>query len=128
MSSIGTLLLSASLSPLFLIVMRSDHPGTGVLGGRVKYVDGEAIAGATVSAYNVFTRETNRVKTDEKGSYEFTGMRQGRYNVFVKAEGYCERWVFAVFIVRGERTDLEITLTGKTPKGSRCVEISGPGG
>ena len=128
MSSIGTLLLFASLSPLSLIILRYDHPDAGVLGGRVKYVEGEAIAGATVSAYNVFTRETKRVKTDEKGLYEFTGMRQGRYNVFLKAEGYCERWIFAVFIVRGERTHLDLTLTGKTPKGSGCVEISGPGG
>jgi len=120
-----TLFLLASILTFARIVPPSDHPDAASLLGRVTYVEGNVIAGATVTAYNVFTREFKNVPSNEKGWYEFAGMRQGRYTVSVRAEGYCEKWIFNVFLVRGERTHLDLTLTGKSAPGTGCVEMSG---
>jgi hypothetical protein len=120
-----TLFSVVGVSMLALTLSRTDNPDAATLGGRVIYVDGDAIAGAVVSAYNVFTREVKRVKSDATGSYMFTDMRPGRYTVFVKAEGYCQKWVIRVFLFRGQHTQLDLVLTGRTFQGSGCIEVSG---
>jgi hypothetical protein len=107
-----------------LTLLRSDHPDAASLEGRVTYVEGEVIAGATVSVYNVSNDGVERVETDATGFYKLNCMKQGRYRIVVKAEGYCQKWVLNVFLFRGEHTRLDLTLTGKTPQGTGCVEIS----
>ena len=102
------LLSLAAVSMLVLILPRTGNPDAASLGGRVTDENLVAIASATVSARNAFSGEVESMKSDATGLYKFTGLRQGRYSVFVKAEGSCSKWVFNVFLFRGEHTHLDL--------------------
>jgi hypothetical protein len=95
---------------LLLILPRIDDPDAASLGGRVTNENQEAIDRATVSATNVFSREVEVTQSDAAGFYKLTALRQGRYSVLAKAEGHGCTWVFNVFVVRGQHTQLDITL------------------
>ena len=121
-----TLFALARISMLVVVIPRTDHTDGASLAGRVSYVDGTAIAGAMVSASNVSTRQVHSLRSDATGSYKLTGLRQGRYSVFVDAEGYCRRLVVNVLLFRGQQTHLDLKLTGSQPPGAAvCIEVSG---
>src|SRR5437899_3012568 len=119
------LLSVASVSVLLFILPRTDHPDAATLGGRVTDENLVAIANATISAGNVFTREIEFVKSDTTGLYRFTGLRQGRYSVLGKAEGHGSTWVFNVFLFRGQHTQLDLMLpsSGKEVRLDDGIEI-----
>jgi hypothetical protein len=101
-----------SMGTVFVLALaRIDHPDDASLGGRVTDENLVPIASATISARNVFSGEVEYARSDANGLYKFTGLRQGRYSVFVEAEGYGCRWVFNVFLFRGKHTQLNLVLT-----------------
>ena len=57
---------------------RIDDPDLASLGGQVTDENQRAIAGATVSATNVFSREVQVAQSDATGFYRLTALRQGR--------------------------------------------------
>ena len=104
-----------SLSMLVLILPRID-PDVASLGGQVTAEKLAGIAAATISARNAFSGEVEYATSDATGLYKFAALRQGRYSVFVEAEDYCSKWVFNVFLVRGEHTHLDVMLVGSRKK------------
>jgi hypothetical protein len=114
--SIGTMLV--------LALARIDHPDDASLGGRVTDGNLVPIPSATISARSVFSGEVEYSRSDATGLYKFTGLRQGRYSVFAEAEGYGRRWVFNIFLFRGEHTELELVLTRcrKEVPSDRCTQ------
>ena len=110
---------------VLLILPRIDDPDAASLGGRITDENLRAIAGATVSATNVFSREVEVAQSDAAGFYKLGPMRQGRYSVFAKAEGHGCTWVFNVVLFRGQRTQLDLTLHGsqKKVRTGDCTEV-----
>lgn len=104
------LFLIATSVMLVVAPLRNGHPDRASLGGRVTDEDRLAVASATVSARNIFSGESEYTTTGTGGFYKFDAMKQGRYSVFVEAEGYGTTWVPTVFLVRGQHTELDITL------------------
>lgn len=102
-------LLSVS-AVLLLAFARIDHPDAASLGGRITDENRVAIPLATISARNVFSDDVEYARSDSQGSYEFIGLRQGRYSVFASAEGYGCAWAFNVFLYREKRTQLDLML------------------
>jgi carboxypeptidase family protein len=100
-----------SMSAVFLLaIARTDHPDAASLGGHITDETMVAIPSATISARNVFSDVVESARSDSTGSFEFTGLRQGRYSVFANAEGYGCTWVFNVVLYRGKRTQLDLIL------------------
>jgi hypothetical protein len=109
---------------LFLALARTDHPDAASLGGRITDENMTAIPSATISARGVFSEEVEYTRSDLKGSYEFIGLRQRRYSVFVKAEGYGCTWVFNVLLYREKLTQLDLILraSSKGVPSEKCKE------
>ena len=101
---------------LILVLPRIDHPDAASLGGRITDESLVAIRGATVSATNVFSREVETTQSDADGFYKLIGLQQGRYSVFVKTEDHGCKWVFNVFLFRGQHTQLDLTLAKSQKK------------
>ncbi|MGH9632342.1 MAG: carboxypeptidase-like regulatory domain-containing protein [Bryobacteraceae bacterium] len=57
-----------SVAMLLLIVPRTDSPDTATLGGFVTGENGAGLAGAEISASNVFSGESEAAKTDASGA------------------------------------------------------------
>ena len=102
--------LLAMSTVLLLALVRTDHPDAASLGGRITDENMNPIPSATISARNVFSEEVEYTSSDAKGSYEIIGLRQGRYSVFAKAEGYGCTWVFNVLLYREKRTQVDLIL------------------
>jgi hypothetical protein len=109
---------------LLLALARTDHPDAASMGGRITDENMIAIRSATISARNAFSEEVEYTRSDSNGSYEFIGLRQGRYSVFAKAEGYGCIWVFNVLLYREKRTQLDLILTASREgvPSERCKE------
>ncbi len=60
----------------------------GVIAGRVTDVDGNAIAGATVTVRSIERGDSRTFETDEAGDYYGRGYRTDRYLVTMAAEGF----------------------------------------
>ena len=99
-----------------LASLRTDHPDAASLSGRITDEHLVAIPSATISARNVLLDDVMYTRSDSRGAFEFTGLRQGRYSVFANAEGYGCTWVFNVLLYRGKRTQLDLILRA-SPKG-----------
>lgn len=104
------------------IVTPMEHPDRASLGGRVTDQAGAPVRGATVSATNTFTQDTVVARTDNEGLYGWKGLRQGRYSLFVSADGYGCLWMFDICLYRGEHTELNLTLRRSRDKqAGNCV-------
>jgi len=113
-----TRLLGASSLLLLLAVARSDDPDMAALRGRIADENNCAIDRATIVAKNVFSRDVWSARSDAAGMYELSGMRQGRYSVFVSAEGYGCKSLFNVLLFRGKNTELDVTLSSANKSNS----------
>jgi len=106
-----TRLLGASSLLLLLVLPRLDDPEMASLRGRITDENNCPIDRATIVAKNVFSRDVWSARSDVIGLYELSGLRQGRYSVFVSAEGYGCKSLFNVLLFRGKNTDLDVTLS-----------------
>ena len=110
---------------LLLILPRGDDADAASLGGRITDEDQRPIEGAQVSASNVFSREIEMVQSDAAGYYKLVPLRQGRYSVFVKADGHGCTWVFNILLFRGQHTQLDIVLrrSQKKDQAGDCTKV-----
>ena len=83
----GTVLLTLSLL-LTNVMVQAQGPGNGVK-GFVKDENGQAIAGATVTAKNLQTDFTAGTQTDSTGFFRFTKLPDGdKYSFIISNVGY----------------------------------------
>ena len=85
---------------VLLILPRIDDPDAASLGGRITDENLRAIAGATVSATNVFSREVQVAQSDAAGFYNYRACVKGGTPCSPKrkvtgARGYL-MWFFTV--------------------------------
>jgi hypothetical protein len=80
----GTIL---SIALLVAIPAMAQIP-TGTILGTVKDASGGVVAGATVTATNAETTTARTAKTEEDGSYRFSGLPVGHYEVKVEQSGF----------------------------------------
>ncbi len=86
--SIGRLLLiSCAISIGTPASLRAQITG-GALAGAVRNQNGEAIAGAKVTAVNPSTNQSRSTVTDEKGQYRLPSLAVGSYNLKIDADQY----------------------------------------
>src|SRR5262245_9588933 len=114
------LLLTAAVL-ILLLSGRTADPDAASLGGRVTDENNVPIPGARISVRHRFSDEFHIVNTDSEGIYKLEALRQGRYSVFAQAESYGCRWVFNVFVFRGQHTNLDLVLRTSTRKGSDSI-------
>src|SRR4030095_9520524 len=60
----------------------------GSMVGNITDPNGAAVPGAKVEAVNLGTRATKSVTTDDNGSFSFTDLTPGTYNVTISAASF----------------------------------------
>jgi len=84
----------------------------GSIAGRVSDPDGNAIAGASVTAFNEDGEEVTTTATADDGTYVLGGLPTGTYRVEVSASGFADASVSDVSVTAGQQTaDVNFTLT-----------------
>jgi hypothetical protein len=96
---------------------------TGSVLGTVRDKTGGAISGAKVTLENLDTGIRATKTTDAEGSYEFPGVRIGRYKVSAEQSGFSKAFAndVTVNVNTRQRVDLELTV-GQV---SETVEVTG---
>jgi hypothetical protein len=90
LSAKGLLVLLVGAMLLFqnLPILRVHAQTTGTIYGTVSDTTGAAIARSTVTVKNIATNLTRTAATDGAGSYNFTLLPVGLYNISVTANGF----------------------------------------
>lgn len=78
--------------------------------GHVLDPSGAAIAGATVTAISVDTKQTYTAKSDEDGAYSLLYLLPGRYNVSVEATGFQKTFYSNVVLESAQKLNLNVTM------------------
>jgi Flp pilus assembly protein TadD len=76
----------------------------GTIQGKVLDRDGKPLQGAIARVQNMSTNQIDEPKTNKSGTYNVSGLLQGRYKVTVIVDGYA-------LMTRGETTGDEIFVT-----------------
>jgi hypothetical protein len=118
------LVLAACLDP----VARATE-NTGTIRGLIVDPSGAVISGATVLVTNKATKETNSAKTDAEGSFVFSLLKPGHYEVVVEAAGFGRYLNPQVDLVVGQVVQLDIALAvGATQQtvtvGARAPQVN----
>ena len=82
--SLGLVALALSLGFAAPVYAQRD----GVIAGRVMDVNGNPIAGATVTVLSIERGDERTFETDEDGNYYGRGYRSDRFLVTMSAEGF----------------------------------------
>ncbi len=90
--SAGVIALATAFVLIFAV---STMAQSGGIRGKVRDAQGRAIPNATVAARQE-GEDIKTVRTDRKGDFRITGLRQGTYNVAVEAEGFASGVRFGV--------------------------------
>src|ERR1700761_7534890 len=97
----------------------------GSLAGTITDPSGSAVPNATVTATNVGTAQALKTTSSSAGSYHFSEMQVGTYNLSVVAPGFKKTDRLGVQIQLETTTGLDIALVvGST---SESVEVSAEG-
>jgi hypothetical protein len=105
------MMLVAGISLLF--ILPRTEPNTATVSGYVTDENKRPISGAAVSIRNVFSGQVDETKSDLTGAYNLTGIKQGRYSAFAKAEGYGSIWVFNIILTSGAHRQLDFVLASE---------------
>lgn len=93
---------------------------TGGIKGKVKNQNGDGIGGAVVTLRKD-GKDLKSGKADAKGEFKITGIRTGKYNVVVDAEGYSAGALFDVEIKDGDIRDLGSKLILYVDQGTQII-------
>lgn len=97
------------------------------LGGIVQDPDGRAVANAAVVARHLLTNVSTASVTDEKGSFAFASLADGRYAIEVMANGFAINTRNNVDIVAGKTASLTFTLAVGAINEQVDVSVTLPG-
>jgi hypothetical protein len=83
---------------------------TGAIEGVITD-DRGSVAGASVEARNVMTGVFSLAESNAAGQYKLTGLRAGRYSLWVQAAHHNSTWIPKVIVERGQTTQHDIRLS-----------------
>lgn len=86
------------------------NANTGSIDGTITDPTGAAIPGATVTATNDATGQTNSVTSSASGRYLIVGLSAGKYTLTVESPGFSRTVVNNIPVSSGITTNLPITL------------------
>jgi len=93
---------------------------TGGVKGRVRNMNGEAIAGATITAHKD-QHDAGTARSGKNGEFVLDGLQPGLYNLVVEARGYAEGIKYDVEIKPGKPRDLGGNLLLQVDRGSQVI-------
>jgi len=102
------LAVSALLLSLSVLAQESGQPTS--LRGVVRDADGKAVAEASIRMRKKDSTDNFLVHTDAQGSYSFTQLPGGVYNLQATKDGYAAAEVSAVFLRPRESKIIDLTL------------------
>ncbi len=108
-----TLCVSCLLSPALA-------QSTGGVKGKVRALNGNAIAGATITARQN-GEDKRSVKSGEKGDFVLDGLTPGVYNFVFDAKGYSAGVRFNINVKKGKPTDLGDRLILSVDQGTMVI-------
>jgi hypothetical protein len=120
---VASLLLLALLAIPVLSFAQSTR---GELAGNVTDPTGAVIAGAKVVAFAVDTGITNQTVTTSSGSFHFTELALGRYNVTVSAPGFSVSTSKGVLITINSTAVLNVALKAGAVTETVTIDASAP--
>jgi len=82
---------------------------TGTIEGSITNGTGP-VAGASVEARHGIHGDMFRSVSDQSGFYRLEGLRPGRYNLWITAEGYCSLRIERIPVDRGEVVRRDVRL------------------
>jgi len=92
----------------------------GGIKGKVKNLNGDGIAGATVTA-RLNGQDIRSSTSDKKGQFVIENLEAGLYNIVVDATGYGSGVKYGVEVVKGKIRDLGDRLILTTDRGSFVI-------
>ena len=101
----GAVLASVLLFTLFFPALLRAQLDTGGITGTVTDPTGAVVPGAQVILTNTATSAAQTMPSTSTGTYSFTGVRPGTYDLRVEAQG------FDAFVTRGLQIHVQQTLT-----------------
>ncbi len=111
--------LSYVAAGVALIAMASPVRGQSIFGeirGTVTDPSGSVIAGASIEATNIATRESRKVTTDNVGNYSIVNLEAGTYDVLIEHSGFRKTLAKDVILRAREiaRVDGHLEVAGTT--------------
>lgn len=79
---------------------------------------------ASVEARNIMSGETVRVQSDAEGHYSISGLRPGRYSLWVEAKNGDAVWIPRVVVERGQVAHEDVHVHSTVPDKARSGERS----
>ncbi len=102
-----------SLLSIFLIgsqyAQAQQTVTSATLSGRVEDSSGAVVSGASLTATNSETNQTQRATTDAEGRYRFPYLQVGSYNLSIEAKGFAP-WTKHLTLTVGQALDLPIKV------------------
>jgi Carboxypeptidase regulatory-like domain len=109
------------LTLVFANVAAAQSLTAGAVSGRVTDPTGAVIANATVTLKSLDTGETATVTTSSEGTYRFSLLKTGHYEVGTSVSGFAKT-VQATTVTVGQVTEVNITL--EISKTAETIEVS----
>ena len=96
---------------------------TGTILGTVKDASGAVVAGASVTVKNLDTSLSRTANTEADGSYRFSALPVGNYEIDVTHEGFNAAVLTGLTLTVGQEAVMNVTLVvGST---SQSVQVTG---
>ena len=102
------------------LLSAADAQSTGGVKGKVRNMNGEGIAGATVTARRD-QRDSGSARTGKNGDFVIDGLQPGIYNFVIEAKGYATGIKYDVEVKPGKPHDLGGNLLLQVDRGSQVV-------
>lgn len=112
----------ALLLTLFAGFAFAQTQNQGALTGTVADTSGAMVAGAAVTATNVATAISSKIKTDQHGSYRFSFLAPGTYTVVATAEGFQKTELRSVIVNLGTITNADFKM--KVGSSNETVDVT----
>ncbi len=108
--SVITLIATVLLAFLSIPARAQESATTASLSGTTRDGAGAVIAGASITLRNSATNQTRKTASDTDGSYHFTALSVGVYELRVESSGFTPYVNPSLTLALGRTTTLDITL------------------
>jgi hypothetical protein len=93
---------------------------TGGVKGKIRNMAGERIAGASVTARQD-SEDIRSVRSNDKGEFQLSGLKSGKYNIVFDAKGYSSGIKYSVDIKANKTVDLGDRLIMQVDQGTQVI-------